>query len=123
MSALETTNAEIRSRAQHEQRRREQRRLAQLPIRTIDALLAELEELHLAGRKRVPESFDARFEALNAAIPADCRLELRSRITIVHVMDRLYAIQDRLLTRRSRRSRVDDGPGESSDDDFLPQAS
>jgi len=124
MSALETTNAEIRSRAQNEQRRREQRRLAQLPIRTIDALLAELEELHLAGRKRVPESFDARFEALNASIPAECRLELRSRITIVHVMDRLYAIQDRLLSQRNgRRRRIDDKPGEPSDDDFLPQAS
>jgi hypothetical protein len=116
MSALETTNAEIRRRMQHEQRLREERRLAALPVRTIDALLAELEELHLDGRKRVPETFDRRLAGLVATLPADCRPELRSRITIVHLMDRLYAIQDCLLSRRAGRS-------PAGEDDFLPQAS
>ena len=113
MSALEATNAEIRRRAQHEQRRREQRRLAQRPVRAIDALIAELEEMHLHGRKRVPETFDDRLEALNATLPADCRSdELRSRITIAHLMDRLYAIQDCLFRRLPGRS-----PGDDSDDE------
>ena len=122
MSALEATNAEIRRRAQHEQRRREQRRLAQRPVRAIDALIAELEEMHLSGRKRVPETFDDRLEALNATLPEDCRSdELRSRITIAHLMDRLYAIQDCLFRRQA-------GPrpaGDDSDDEDhqLPQAS
>jgi hypothetical protein len=119
MSALQAANAEIRRRIRHEQRRREQRRLALLPIRSIDALLAELEELHLAGRKRVPESFDQRLEALNATLPEDCRAELRSRITIAHLMDRLYAIQDQLFRRLPGRAELRD----ANDDDFLPRAS
>ena len=121
MTALEATNAEIRRRAQNEQRRREQRRLAQRPVRAIDALIAELEEMHLHGRKRVPETFDDRLEALNATLPADCRSdELRSRITIAHLMDRLYAIQDCLFRRQGGRGGGDD----SGDEDHqLPQAS
>jgi hypothetical protein len=116
MSALETTNAEIRRRVQHEQRLREERRQAALPVRSIDALLADLEELHLAGRKHVPETFDRRLAALVASLPADSRLELRSRITIVHLMDLLYAIQDRLFSRRTGRP-------VAPEDDSLPRAS
>ncbi|HXA27880.1 MAG TPA: hypothetical protein VN193_03945 [Candidatus Angelobacter sp.] len=122
MTALEAANAEIRRRAQHEQRRREQRRQAQLPVRTIDALIAELEELHLRGRKRVPEDFDHRLEALNATLPEDCRSEeLRSKITIVHLMDRLYGIQDCLFRRQP--GRVQAGDGSEDEDHELPQAS
>lgn len=122
MSALEATNAEIRRRAQHEERRRERRRLAQRPVRAIDALIAELEALHLGGRKRVPETLDDRLEALNAILPEDCRSdELRSRITIAHLMDRLYAIQDRLFRRQS--GRAPDGDDSDDEDHRLPQAS
>ncbi len=119
MSGLQSTNAEIRRRMQQEQRARERRRLADLPVRTIDTILAELEELHLQGRKRVPETYDARLDRLIASLPDECRLELRSRITIVHLMDRLYAIQDRLLSRRGAQR----GHGEAGYDDFLPRAS
>jgi hypothetical protein len=119
MSPLQTTNAEIRRRAQAEQRRREQRRRAQLPVRRIDALIAELEDLHLAGRKRVPETFDDRLEALNASLPADCRAELRSKITIVHLMDRLYTIQACLF----RRVPTPAGDKSADEDHQLPQAS
>jgi hypothetical protein len=126
MSALEAANAEIRRRAQHEERRREQRRRAELPVRSIDALIAELEELHLRGRKRVPESLDDRLEALNATLPEDCRSDdLRSKITIAHLMDRLYAIQDCLFRRLPGRAPASGGPGDGSDDEDheLPQAS
>jgi len=129
MSALEATNAEIRRRAQHEQRRRDARRRAELPVRRIDALIAELEELHLSGRKRVPDTLDERLAALNAMLPADCRSdELRSRITIVHLMDRLYAIQDRLFHRLPNRAAEapessDGGDGFDDEGHALPQAS
>ncbi|SRR5581483_7013859 len=122
MSALEATNAEIRRRAQHERHRREQRRREQRPVRAIDALIAELEEMHLTGRKRVPESFDGRLEELNAALPEPCRSdELRSRITIVHLMDRLYAIQGCLFRRLGRGA--EEGDGSDEDGHQLPQAS
>jgi hypothetical protein len=119
MSVLQATNAEIRRRAEHEERRRQERRSARLPVRRIDALIADLEELHLAGRKRVPETFDRRLEALAATLPASCAAELRSRITIVHLMDRLYAIQGCLLRRPPApgRDNSDDG------DQQLPRAS
>ena len=129
MSALEATNAEIRRRAQHEQRRREARRRAELPVRSIDALIAELEELHLSGRKRVPDTMDERLAELNAMLPPGCRSdELRSRITIVHLMDRLYAIQDCLFRRlpgRHDEASGDHAGGDGSDDEdhLLPQAS
>jgi hypothetical protein len=119
MSPLQTTNAEIRRRLQHEALRREERRRAELPMRTIDRLLADLEELHLTGRKRVPETYDRRLEELTATLPEACRTELRSRITIAHLMDRLYAIQGRLLRHRAGR-RGWDGDDE---DDFLSRAS
>jgi hypothetical protein len=122
MTALEAANAEIRRRAQVERRRREQRRRAELPVRRIDALIAELEELHLGGRKRVPETLDHRLEELNATLPEDCRSpDLRSKITIVHLMDRLYAIQDCLFRRQP--GRVDAGDGSDDEDHELPQAS
>ena len=123
MSPLKTTNDEIRRRMQQERRRREERRRATLPVRTIDALLAELEELHLANRKRVPETFDARLESLMAMLPPEDRIELRSRITIVHLMDKLYAIQDRLLSRRGGDRGADRAARDSNEDDSLPQAS
>ena len=126
MTALEAANAEIRRRYQVERRRREQRRRAELPVRTIDALIAELEEFHLRGRKRVPETFDDRLEALNATLPEDCRSdELRSKITIVHLMDRLYSIQDCLFRRLPGRPPAGEssGDGSADEDHELPQAS
>jgi hypothetical protein len=124
MSPLQTTNAEIRRRMQSEQARREERRLAELPIRAVDALLAQLEELHLAGRKRVPETLEDSLRSLNETLPPELRTELRSRITIVHLMDRLYAIQDRLLSRRSgAREPHEDRRRDGDEDDSLPQAS
>ena len=101
MSALEATNAEIRRRAQHEERRRAQRRLAQRPVRAIDALIAELEEMHLHGRKRVPETFDERLSELLEICPAAQAYGLRSRVTIVHLMDQLYEIQELLLEAKA----------------------
>jgi len=122
MSPLEATNAEIRRRLRSERRRREERRLAELPVRTIDALIAELEEMHLHGRKRVPESFEERLEALDATLPDECRGgELRSRITIAHLMDRLYSIQDCLFRRLPGRDAA--GDGSDDEDHELPQAS
>jgi len=109
MSAIEETNREILSSLRRQWRRRADRRRALRPIRAIDALIAELEELHLQGRKRVPETLDERLLSLTRALPPELHFELRSRITVVHLMDRLYAIQDALLRGRSG-SHHDDGP-------------
>ena len=99
MTPLHDTNAEIVAglRAHRDDLRRRQRRRA--PLRRIDELVAELEELNLAGRQRVPEAMEARLLALEAALPADLRGELRARVTIGRLMDRLYGIQEEMLHR------------------------
>jgi len=101
MSTLQHTNDQIITDVRRRRHEDAARRRAERPIRVIDELLAELEELHLAGRKRVPDSFEGRLDELNASLPAELRRELRSRITIVHLMDRLYEMQDALLQRKA----------------------
>ena len=101
MSPLNETNRQILAQLRLQRRRRAERARAERPIHVIDALIADLEELHLAGRKRVPDSFGVRLDALQAICPAAREHELRSRITIVHLMDHLYEIQELLLGVKS----------------------
>jgi len=99
MSALNNANQQIRAARAQQSERADARRREQRPIRAIDRLLASLEELHLEGRKRVPEAFDDQLEELNELLPTELRRSLRSRITIAHLMDDLYEIQGVLLVR------------------------
>ncbi|HVA21918.1 MAG TPA: hypothetical protein VNN74_07470 [Candidatus Micrarchaeia archaeon] len=91
------------------------------PVRLTDALIATLESLHLDGRKRVPPALQPSLDALNARLPAPYRRELRSGITIAHLLDQLFELQDDLLDHRvgTGRRRVIDLEG----DDVLPTAS
>lgn len=89
-----------------------QRQLARLqtaePIRAIDELIAELEELLLIGRTRVPVSMEIRLRRLQLGLPAP-HPELRSRVKITHLMDQLFTAQGRLLRQRAGGSdHVDD---------------
>lgn len=114
MSRIHDANREIVEGLHRRWRAEADRRRELKPIRVIDDLIADLEELHLLGRKRVPESFSPRLASLAAALPEHLDAEeLRSRITIVHLMDRLYDVQD-ILLRRKR--------GHATDED-LPEAS
>jgi len=113
MSALRETNEQILAGIRHRWRSDAERRRMAEPIRLIDALIADLEELHLTDRKRVPPSYEARLGHLTAVLPVDVRTELRSRVTIVHLMDRLYEIQGRLLARKATERGDDfDGGGD-----------
>jgi hypothetical protein len=73
-------------------------------IDAIDSLLEDLERLHLADLHWVPAAYTTRLERLNAQLPADVRSELRSGIRIASLMEALYAIQGRLMSRRSGRT-------------------
>ncbi|HEY6378694.1 MAG TPA: hypothetical protein VI316_05895 [Candidatus Dormibacteraeota bacterium] len=102
MNRLDLTNREIAGSLQRHRRQELERQSMLAPIRAIDVMVADLEELHLLGRKRVPEGWGVRLGNLGRALPSGCELgELRSRITIVHLMDRLYEIQDELLRRKT----------------------
>jgi len=84
--------------AQRERRRREEQRAdLRRPIEEIDQLLTELEELQLAGRRRVPVAWSARLARLLEMTPAQCRYRLRERTAIGRLMDALFRMQDRLF--------------------------
>jgi hypothetical protein len=110
MSVLRETNEQILAGIRHRWKSDAERRRMAEPIRLIDGLIADLEELHLTDRKRVPPSYEGRLMQLTAVLPPDVRQELRSRVTIVHLMDRLYEIQGRLLARKATE-RGDDFDG------------
>ena len=108
MSALQETKEQILVGIRYRWRSDAERRRVAEPIRLIDGLLADLEELHLTDRKRVPPSYEARLIQLAAVLAPEVRQELRCRVTIVHLMGRLYEIQGRLLARKAT-DRGDDG--------------
>ena len=108
MPGFAHANAAIREQQRLQSERRRARRRALLPIETIDSLIGDLEQLHLAGRKRVPESMEPRLEALLGMLPPELRLDLQTRITIGRLMDRLYTIQDGLLARLGSRAAFGD---------------
>lgn len=67
------------------------------PVAAIDELLTRLEELHLAGRARVPLGLEPSLAALDATLPRELRRRWRPRITIVRLMDALFEVQADLL--------------------------
>jgi len=75
-------------------------------IRLIDATLTDLEELLLSGRKRVPDSMFWPLARVTAAVPAEFREDLPTGVGITRLMDRLYSMQEHLLRRRVRRTRL-----------------
>lgn len=85
----------------------DRRRLTRV-IDAIDDILDTLEHLHLRDRHEVPVSITPRLDRLTAALPPDLRLELRTGVPIVALMESLYAIQGKLMSRRTGHS--DDAP-------------
>ena len=73
------------------------------PIEEVDRIIAECEELLLVGRKRVPLCMEERLRRLQCTLPF-CAPELHAGVTIVHLMDQLFSVQERLMGRRVARS-------------------
>ena len=72
------------------------------PVQQVDQVLQQLEEVHLRGGVKVPAAMILRIEDLLKTLPPDCQAEFPLRTTIVRVMDNLYRIQDRLLSRKDQ---------------------
>jgi hypothetical protein len=102
-------------RRQHEHDR--DRRCLTGLIDAIDAILDDLEHLHLLDLHRVPAAYTTRLERLTARLPADVRCELRTGTPIARLMESLYTIQGKLMTRRSGRT------GEAGRDDAATRSS
>jgi hypothetical protein len=86
-------------------------------IDAIDSVLDDLERLHLADLHWVPAAYTTRLERLSARLPGDVRSELRTGIRIASLMETLYAIQGRLMSRRSGRT------GDAARDGGAPRSS
>ncbi len=93
--------AHLRSRLKQQELRR--------PIATIDALIRELEELHVRGQRRVPLSYARRLQELAQlvrplplpATAAGATQDLRVKIGIVKLMDALFSLQQGLFVHRA----------------------
>ena len=114
-TSIARANREIAAGIRHDRhRRREQHRL-DTPIRLVDSLIADLEEMQLLGQRRVPAAVEPRLREIADAI-GESQPELRSGITIVHLMDALFSLQEKLLERRTDRAAYgeddEDAPGE-----------
>src|SRR5260370_38554244 len=92
MSALRETNEQILAGIRHRWKSDAERRRMAEPIRLIDGLIADLEELHLTDRKRRPPSYAGRRRHPTDVLPPEVRQELRSRVTTVPLHDRLHEI-------------------------------
>ena len=91
--AIQEAEAERRSRHREPRRRR-------APIAQLDAIIEDLETMHLRDGIRVSVAMIERIEQFLDSIPEDCRHDFPLRTTITRVMDNLYEVQDCLLTRK-----------------------
>ncbi|HEY0491922.1 MAG TPA: hypothetical protein VGD57_00450 [Candidatus Dormibacteraeota bacterium] len=115
---LAQTNATIREaeRRQREARNRESQ--IRRPVRLIDQLLQELEELNLKGMKRVPMAYEPRLDeivSLVASTPAvvDQLGNVKVKVAIPKLMDALYAIEEAVFVERT-------GPTIEPDEERFP---
>jgi len=102
---LAQTNATIREaeRRQREARARESQ--MRRPVRLIDGLLQELEELNLKGMKRVPMAYEPRLEEIVSLVAptvggGEYLANVKVKVAIPKLMDALYAIEEAVFTER-----------------------
>lgn len=79
--------------------RRREREGQRRPVVLIDALVEDLEILHLSGRRRVPDAFRQRIDTLRAALPAHRRDGVCAGITITHLLDALFDLRAMVVVR------------------------
>ena len=99
---IEDTVRAIRQAEAERQRRREAERRRAMPVARLDAIVEDLETMHLRGGIKVSAEMIRRIEVFLQTLPEDCRHEFPLRTTITRVMDNLYVVQDRLLSRKDR---------------------
>ena len=107
ISPLRITNDEIAEQLRHRIRRDSERRRRERPIHEVDRVIAECEELLLVGRKRVPLAMEDRLRRLQVSL-GPFAPELHAGVTLVHLMDQLFDLQEELLGRRVDRSAFGD---------------
>ena len=99
-------NDEIRAGVAAAQRRRQVEISTRRPFAYLDWLIVQLEEFHVAGKKRVPRAFEAQLEAVADLLPPGVEAPLIWRALIRHVIDQVFDLQERILQPRDPESAV-----------------
>ncbi len=102
---LAQTNATIREAERRQREARDRESQLRRPVKLIDQLLQELEELNLKGMKRVPMAYEPRLDeivSLVAPTPAvvDYLGNVKVKVAIPKLMDALYAIEEAVFNER-----------------------
>lgn len=66
-------------------------------IRTLDALLEDVEQLNLAGRSRVPLAWQPSLARLASELPVECGDRLRAGVSPQRLLDAVYDIQQEVF--------------------------
>src|SRR5438067_8943707 len=100
---LAQTNAYIRDAEQQHRDLKARQDQMRRPVRLIDRLLQELEELNLRGRKRVPVSYEPRLEEILGLIAPiqsnpDQLVNIQVKVGIPKRVDCTFAVAAALFT-------------------------
>lgn len=102
---LAQTNATIREAERRQREARDRESQLRRPVRLIDQLLQEMEELNLKGMKRVPMAYEPRLdEIVRLVAPTPAVVEhlgnVKVKVAIPKLMDALYAIEEAVFVER-----------------------
>ena len=119
---LAQTNATIRDAERRQREARVKESQLRRPVRLIDRLLQEMEELNLKGMKRVPIAYEPRLEEIVSLVTptptVDSHLaNVKVKVAIPKLMDALYAIEEAVFTERLGPA-IQPDPAEFSSDLF-----
>lgn len=93
-------NDEIRAGVAAAERRREVEISTRRPYVYLDWLIVQLEEFHVAGKKRIPRAFEPHLYAVADLLPEGVEPPLIWRTLIRHVIDQVFELQEQLLQFR-----------------------
>jgi hypothetical protein len=97
---LRDASRDIRSARRRFARKQFERWRVISPLRLIDQMLEDLEQMNLRGARRVPLSWQPQLALLNANLPPGVYVdpaEVRAGISPTRLMEGLFGLQDQLL--------------------------
>jgi hypothetical protein len=93
-------NDAIRAGLAEGERRRQVEISTRRPFAYLDWLIVQLEDFHVAGKKRVPRAFEPHLFAVADFLPEGVQPPLIWRTLIRHVIDQVFDLQEQLLQLR-----------------------
>ena len=97
---IDQANEEIRASAALSAYRRRVEISTRRPFAYLDWLIVQLEEFHVAGKKRIPRAFEPHLYAVADLLPAGVQPPIIWRTLIRHVIDQVFELQEQLLQLR-----------------------